>query len=68
MKFGLALKAMKEGKKVKLPEWKGYWIWDNEKESIFMHCKDGEVLDIRETQDVYFTFSNVAREDWEVVE
>ncbi|HII4507909.1 Thoeris anti-defense Tad2 family protein [Clostridium perfringens] len=68
MKFGLALKAMKEGKKVKLPEWKGYWIWDNEKESIFMHCKDGKVLDIRETQDVYFTFSNVAREDWEDVE
>ncbi|MDJ8948957.1 Thoeris anti-defense Tad2 family protein [Clostridium perfringens] len=68
MKFGLALKAMKEGKKVKLPEWKGYWIWDNEKESIFMHCKDGTVLDIRKTQDVYFTFSNVAREDWEVVE
>ncbi|MCX0360048.1 hypothetical protein LI034_03405 [Clostridium perfringens] len=46
----------------------GYWIWDNEKESIFMHCKDGKVLDIRETQDVYFTFSNVAREDWEVLE
>lgn len=68
MKFGLALKAMKEGKKVKLPEWKGYWIWDNEKESIFMHCKDRKVLDIRETQDVYFTFSNVAREDWEVLE
>lgn len=67
MKFGLALKAMKEGKKVKLPEWEGYWIWDNEKESIFMHCKDEKVLDIRETQDVYFTFSNVAREDWEVV-
>lgn len=68
MKFGLALKAMKEGKKVKLTEWIGYWIWDNEKESIFMYCKDGKVLDIRETQDVYFTFSNVAREDWEVVE
>lgn len=67
MKFGLALKAMKEGKKVKLPEWEGYWVWNNEKESIFMHCKDGQVLDIRETQDVYFTFSNVAREDWEVV-
>lgn len=68
MKFGLALKAMKEGKKVKLPEWKGYWVWDNEKESIFMHCNDEKEVDIRETQDVYFTFSNVAREDWEVVE
>ncbi|WP_338630582.1 hypothetical protein [Clostridium baratii] len=67
MKFGLALKAMKEGKKVKLPEWGGYWKWNSEKESIFMYCEDGKVLDIRETQDVYFTFSNVAREDWEVI-
>lgn len=67
MKFGLALKAMKEGKKVKLPEQEGHWCWNKEKESIFMHCKYGEVLDIRETQDVYFTFSNVAREDWEVI-
>lgn len=66
--FKEALKAMKEGKKVKLPEWQGYWIWNKEKESIFMHCKDGMVLDIMETQDVYFTFSNVARKDWEIVE
>ena len=42
MKFGLALKAMKEGKKVKLPEWKGYWIWDNKKNLYLCIVKMGK--------------------------
>lgn len=62
MNFGLALKAMKEGKKVKLPSWGGYWCW--EKDTIMMHCKDGKVLDIRETDNVEYTMSNIASEDW----
>lgn len=32
-----------------------------------MYCKDGKVLDIRETDDVDFTFSNIIRDDWEIV-
>lgn len=31
MKFTEALREMKEGKKVKLPSWGGYWYWDKEK-------------------------------------
>ena len=50
MRFEEALKIMKDGNKVKLPSWGGFWKWDSEKERIIMHSKDGEELDIRETQ------------------
>lgn len=54
------------GKKIKLPSWEGYWIWENN--TIMMHCKDGKILDIRETDNPAFTFSNVASDKWQVVE
>lgn len=31
MNFIEALKVMKQGGKVKLPSWGGYWYWDKEK-------------------------------------
>lgn len=34
MKFIQALKLMKEGNKVKLPSWDGYWYWDKEKKQL----------------------------------
>jgi len=54
------------GKKIKLPSWEGYWIWENN--TIMMHCKDGKILDIRETDNPAFTFSNVASDEWQVME
>ena len=33
-----------------------------------MYCKDGNVLDIRETEDVFYTLSNIASENWKVAE
>lgn len=33
-----------------------------------MYCKDGRVLDIRETEDVFYTLSNIASEDWKLAE
>ena len=66
MNFGKALEALKQGYAVKLPHWKGYW--KKEDNTIKMYCKDGSVLDIRETGDVFYTFRNIASEEWEVVE
>lgn len=68
MDFGKALQLMKSGEKVKLPSWGGYWSWDDEKQTIMMHTKDGEVLDIRETDRVEYTVLNVASEDWMVAD
>ena len=70
MKFEQALKEMKEGKAVKLPSWFGYWVWDEEKQTIMMHCKPGNsdtgnpVMDIRETQRVEYTIRNILSEEW----
>lgn len=44
MFFKEAYEALKQGAIVKLPEWAGYWRWEDN--SIKMHCKDGKVLDI----------------------
>lgn len=42
MRFDKAFKIMKQGSKVKLPSWGGYWFWSKEKQTIIMHTKDGE--------------------------
>ena len=68
MRFEEALKIMKDGGKVKLPSWGGFWKWDSEKESIIMHTKDGEELDIRETQVVEYTLGNILSDEWIVAD
>jgi len=69
--FKQAFEAMKQGAKVKLPSWGGYWCWDAEKETVMMHCRpqdadtgQGPVLDIRETQRVEYTLDNILSDEW----
>lgn len=64
MKFEQALKEMKKGIPMKLPSWGGYWCWDEEAQTIIMHTKDNQRLDIRETQRVEYTLMNVLSEEW----
>lgn len=59
MEFKKAFDLMKQGMKMKLPSWGGYWYWDNEKETIIMHTKEGKEMDIRETERVIYTLSNI---------
>lgn len=66
MTFKEAFEAMKQGAKVKLPSWGGFWYWDNDKKTIIMHMKDGEELDIRQTDRPEYTFSNVASDEWQM--
>lgn len=68
MRFEEALKIMKDGGKVKLPSWGGFWKWDPEKESIIMHTKDGEEMDIRKPQVVEYTLGNVLSDEWVVAD
>lgn len=75
MKFAEAFKAMKQGSKIKLPSWGGYWCWDPENETIMMHCRpqdtdkgQGPVLDIRETQRVEYTLQNILSDDWQIAD
>ena len=64
MKFTEVFKMMKKGAKAKLPSWGGYWYWDSEKETIMIHTKDNELLDIRETQVVEYTTMNICSDEW----
>ena len=65
MDFRHAFFHMLNGRKVRLSHWKGYWAWENN--TIMIHTKEGEVIDIRDTDNVAYTFSNIATNDWEVV-
>lgn len=73
MKFAKAFELMKQGEKVKLPSWGGYWYWDPEKETIMIQCRpqdsdQGELLDIRETQRVEYTMLNMQSDDWVIAD
>ena len=69
MYFKEALNAMRQGYKMKRPSWGGFWIWDNDKETVMIYCRpqdgtDGGILDIRETNRVAYTLENICADDW----
>lgn len=68
MEFKKALELMKQGMKMKLPSWGGYWFYDNEKEAIIMHTKEGKELDIRETDRVEYTTLNICSNEWMIAD
>lgn len=68
MMFSDAYMLMKQGVKVKLPNWGGYWYWDAEKKTIMIHTKDGEELDIRQTDRPEYTFDNIASDEWQIAD
>lgn len=75
MNFKEAFKAMKAGTKVKLPSWSGFWFWDEEKQTVMMQCRSkdadkgqGDLLDIRDTQRVEYTLSNVLSDEWQIAD
>lgn len=65
MKFEKVFPDMVRGYYVRRKNWKGYWAWENN--TIMIHCADGTVLDIRETQDVKFTIENMLADDWVII-
>ena len=64
MDFKQALKVMKDGKKVKLPSWGGYWDYDPVTDSIYMHTKEGEHIEIRKTERLMYTIENILSDEW----
>lgn len=65
MVFASALFSLMRGYKIRRRNWVGYWeLVDGE---VMMYCKDGRVLNIRESDDILFTLENIACDDWEIV-
>ena len=65
MRFKEMLRPLREGKKVKLPTWGGYWQKDGNE--VMMHCHDGRVLNIRESDNIFRTLENSCCDEWETV-
>ncbi|HHV27416.1 MAG TPA: hypothetical protein GXX63_09500 [Tissierellia bacterium] len=63
MNFGEALELMKQGKKVRVPEWGGWWFKKNGQ--IWVHTEDGNEIP---QDDMSWVNSVIWREDWEVVD
>jgi len=60
MNFGQALEALNEGKKIKVPEWGGYWF--KQSGMIKVMTAEGVVLETPHFQQYIF------RQDWEIAE
>lgn len=65
MRFAEAYQELKEGKKIKLPHWIGYWVVENG--TVMMHCSNDKVIPLLESDDIFFTLDNIASDDWEVL-
>ena len=72
MNFAGALFALKRYHKVKRHHWTGYWHAearvDGKPDDIFMHTWDGKEIKLTDTNDIFYTLSNCACDDWEIVE
>lgn len=66
MKFTEAFEALKKGEKIKLSHWTGYWQLENGR--VIMHCKNGETIDLQDSKDIVYTLSNIASDDWQIVD
>ena len=65
MNFASALFSLKRGFKIKRKDWIGYWQLEGD--SIMIHCKDGRVFNLVDSEDIIFTIEQMACDDWEVV-
>lgn len=65
MHFPTAYTWMKHGKKMRVPGFLGYWMWDKEKQTIVIVTKNNQHMDIRDTPDVDFTLGFVNSGEWE---
>lgn len=66
MDFKEVFDVMKNGAKVKLPNWSGYWAW--EEGTIMMHTKEGNVIDLRDTERPEYTFANMASDEFMIAD
>ena len=64
MEFKEAFKHLRQGLPIKRKYWEGYWIKEDNR--IIIHLKEGDNLDIQDTEDIIFTMSNITENDWEV--
>jgi hypothetical protein len=71
MNFASALFALKRGRKIKRHHWTGYWCLgskDSKKPYVEMHCYDGKIVNLADSEDILYTMENMACDDWEIID
>lgn len=68
MHFQAAFTYCKHGKPITLPEWGGYWRWDEARKTLVMHTRTGAEIDIRSSKDMDYTLAFIFRDDWQLVD
>lgn len=64
MSFQEAFNYMQTGADVKLPDWRGFWRWNEDTKSILLFTAGGEIMDIRDVPDMRFTLNFTFCNDW----
>lgn len=54
------------GTPVKRKKWGGYWKYNSRIRNIEMYNADQTVMLLTNTEDVLFTLTNIAADDWEI--
>lgn len=66
MDFASAYISMSRGHRIKRNHWSGYWALENNE--VIMHTYDGKEINIKDSQDIMYTLSNCACNDWEIAD
>lgn len=67
MKFDEALKLMKQGFKVRLPEWQDrYWCWEND--TIMVHYRHNTSIDLFDLDNKELTLDNMVSDKFEIIQ
>lgn len=67
MKFASAFISLQRGHRIRRYHWSGYWYLNNDKE-VIIHTHDDRELNLRDTNDILYTISNMAYDDWEIAD
>ena len=67
MNFASAFISLQRGHKIRRHHWKGYWYLENNTE-IVMHTWDDRDINLRCSNDILYTVSNMACDDWEIAD
>ena len=66
MNFASAFISLQRGHNINRKHCGGFWTLENGE--IMMYCYDGKVINLKDTDDILYTISNMACDDWEIAD
>lgn len=66
MNFAIAFISLQKGHKIRRKHWTGYWVLEDGE--VFKYTYNNRKLNIRESEDIMYTVSNMACDDWEIAD